>query len=83
MTPVFTRGVGWCQVLVIDKEQLLNSRLLFLQTTPAGGEESQPDGPLHLGGLRQLGVQDHPHPEPGGDGRGRRDHPAQETGHPR
>ena len=56
-------GLGWC---------------VFPQACAGGGPEGQPDRPLLLDGLRQLGLQDRPCAAPGGGGRGRRHYPPQE-----
>lgn len=53
------------------------------QAAPSGGQEGQSNGPFYLGRLGQLGLQDLPHTEPGGDGRGRRHHSAQTAVHQR
>lgn len=46
-----------------------------------GGKNSQSNRPLHLGGFRQLGVQNLTNPQPGGNGGRCRHHPAQTTDH--
>lgn len=51
------------------------------KAAPSGGKSSQSNGPFHLGGFGQLGIQNLPHPQPGGNGRGCRHHPAQTTDH--
>lgn len=53
-------------------------RCVFPQACARGSSESQPDGPLLLDGLGQLGLQERARAAPGGGGRGCCHHSPQE-----